>query len=37
MFNRGRIKLTVVDAEDLGMIIFLAVNVTGAAHGDVEI
>ena len=37
VFYRGRIKLTVVDAEDLGMIHFSGVNVTGAAHGDVEI
>ena len=37
VFYGGRIKLTVVDAEDLGMIHLLGVNVTGAAHGAVEI
>ena len=34
VFYRGRIKLTVVDA---AWFIFLGVNVTCAAHGDVEI
>ena len=36
VFYRGRIRLIVVDAEDLEVwLIFLWVNVTGAAHGDV--